>query len=167
MRRFSASGARLHELRQPKPTNAAFRQGRPPQSHGFSLLCHQVPSHGRFQLWENPNRTNLGADRLAHKKIWIRQRAVERCHDERPMLRGNSRLIAPRYHEQGRPPRQRSANSYQSGSRPSDCSPIETRISGLTLQEYTTPVTSSCLDDAKQCATSRLEAASSRRVAPS
>ena len=39
--------------------NAAFRQGRPPQSRGFLLLCRQVPSHGRFQFWENPNRTNL------------------------------------------------------------------------------------------------------------
>lgn len=37
MGRFSASGARLHELRQPKPRNAAFRQNRPPQSHGSSL----------------------------------------------------------------------------------------------------------------------------------
>ena len=37
MGRFSASGARLHELRQPKPANAAFRQCQPPQSHGSSL----------------------------------------------------------------------------------------------------------------------------------
>lgn len=37
MGRFSASGARLHELRQPKPANAALRQDRPPQSHGSSL----------------------------------------------------------------------------------------------------------------------------------
>lgn len=37
MGRFSASDARLHELRQPKPANAALRQDRPPQSHGSSL----------------------------------------------------------------------------------------------------------------------------------
>ena len=37
MGRFSASGARLHELRQPKPVNAAFRQSRPPRSRGSSL----------------------------------------------------------------------------------------------------------------------------------
>ena len=37
MGRFSASGARLHELRQPKPANAAFRQSRPPRSRGSSL----------------------------------------------------------------------------------------------------------------------------------
>ena len=37
MGRLSASGARLHELRQPKPNNAAFRQSRPPRSHGSSL----------------------------------------------------------------------------------------------------------------------------------
>ena len=37
MGRFSTSGARLHELRQPKPANAALRQDRPPQSHASSL----------------------------------------------------------------------------------------------------------------------------------
>ena len=37
MGRFSASDARPHELRQPKPANAAFRQCQPPQSHGSSL----------------------------------------------------------------------------------------------------------------------------------
>ena len=37
MGRFSASGARLHELRQPKPAKAAFRQSRPPRSRGSSL----------------------------------------------------------------------------------------------------------------------------------
>ena len=37
MGRFPASGARLHEPRQPKPANAAFRQGRPPRNHGSSL----------------------------------------------------------------------------------------------------------------------------------
>lgn len=37
MGRFSASGARLHEPRQPKPANAALRQSRPPRSHGSSL----------------------------------------------------------------------------------------------------------------------------------
>ena len=37
MGRFSASGARLHELRWPKPANAALGQGRPPQSHSSSL----------------------------------------------------------------------------------------------------------------------------------
>ena len=37
MGRFSTGGARLHELRQPKPANAAFRQCQPPQSHGSSL----------------------------------------------------------------------------------------------------------------------------------
>ena len=37
MGRFSASGARLPDLRQPKPANAAFRQSRPPRSRGSSL----------------------------------------------------------------------------------------------------------------------------------
>ena len=37
MGRFSAGGARLHELRQPKPANAALHQSRPPRSHGSSL----------------------------------------------------------------------------------------------------------------------------------
>lgn len=37
MGRFSASGARLHEPRQPKPANAALHQSRPPRSHGSSL----------------------------------------------------------------------------------------------------------------------------------
>lgn len=37
MGRFSAGGTRLHELRQPKPANAAFRQSRPPRSRGSSL----------------------------------------------------------------------------------------------------------------------------------
>ena len=37
MGRFPAGDARLHELRQPKPNNAAFRQSRPPRSRGSSL----------------------------------------------------------------------------------------------------------------------------------
>ena len=37
MGRFSASGARLHELRQPKPANAALCQSLPSRSHGSSL----------------------------------------------------------------------------------------------------------------------------------
>ena len=37
MGRFPASGARLHEPRQPKPANAALHQSRPPRSRGFSL----------------------------------------------------------------------------------------------------------------------------------
>lgn len=37
MGRFSAGSAWLHELRWPKPANAALRQSRPPRSHGSSL----------------------------------------------------------------------------------------------------------------------------------
>lgn len=60
MGRFPASGARLHEPRQPKPANAAFRQGRPPRSHGSLLgpehpqrairpACRGKPALGRYQ----------------------------------------------------------------------------------------------------------------------
>lgn len=60
MGRFSASGARLHEPRQPKPANAAFRQGQPPRSRDFSLglehpqraippACREEPAFGRYR----------------------------------------------------------------------------------------------------------------------
>lgn len=60
MGRFSASDARLHELRQPKPANAAFRQCQPPQSHGSSLglehpqsairpACREGTTFGRYR----------------------------------------------------------------------------------------------------------------------
>lgn len=60
MGRFPASGVRLHEPRQPKPANAAFRQGRPLRSHGSSLgpehpqrairpACRGKPALGRYQ----------------------------------------------------------------------------------------------------------------------
>ena len=54
MGRFSASGARLHEPRQPKPRNAAFRQNRPPQSHGFSLGLEHPQSAIRAACREKP-----------------------------------------------------------------------------------------------------------------
>ena len=44
MGRFSASGARLHELRQPKPANAALHQSRPPRSHGSTLAPERPQS---------------------------------------------------------------------------------------------------------------------------
>lgn len=60
MGRFPTSGARLHEPRQPKPANEAFRQGRPPRNHGSSLgpehpqrairpACREKPTLGRYQ----------------------------------------------------------------------------------------------------------------------
>lgn len=54
MGRFSAGGARLHEPRQPKPANAALRQGRPPQSHGFSLAPKHPQSAIRPACQEGP-----------------------------------------------------------------------------------------------------------------
>ena len=79
MGRFSTSGARLHEPRRPKPANAAFRQGRPPQSHGFSSASNipnspseqpaGKPALGRYragpmppaQRWLDPPRRPRGA----------------------------------------------------------------------------------------------------------
>lgn len=54
MGRFSASGARLHELRQPKPTNAALHQSRPPRSHGSSLAPKHPQSAIRPACQEGP-----------------------------------------------------------------------------------------------------------------
>ena len=54
MGRFSASGARLHELRQPKPANAALHQSRPPQSHGSSLAPEHPQSAIRPACREGP-----------------------------------------------------------------------------------------------------------------
>lgn len=54
MGRFSASDARLHELRQPKPANAALRQDRPPQSHGSSLGLEHPQSAIRPARREGP-----------------------------------------------------------------------------------------------------------------
>ena len=80
MGRLSASDARLHELRQPKPANAAFRQCQPPQSHGSSLglehpqsairpACREGTIFGRYrtasrapaQRWLDPPRRPRGA----------------------------------------------------------------------------------------------------------
>ena len=82
MGRFSASGARLHELRQPKPANAAFRQSRPLRSRGSSLdhehpqsaiwpACREgpaldadaiePPSMPPAQRWPDPPRRPRGA----------------------------------------------------------------------------------------------------------
>ena len=73
MGRFSTSGARLHELRQPKPANAAFRQGRPPRSHGSSLgpehpqraippACREEPAFGRYRTASRaPSAAGAGA----------------------------------------------------------------------------------------------------------
>ena len=54
MGRFPASGARLHGPRQPKPANAAFRQGRPPRSHGSSLGLEHPQSAIRPACREGP-----------------------------------------------------------------------------------------------------------------
>lgn len=54
MGRFSASDARLHELRQPKPANAALRQDRPPRSHGSSLGSEHPQSTIRPARREGP-----------------------------------------------------------------------------------------------------------------
>lgn len=54
MGRFSAGGARLHEPRQPKPANAALRQGRPPLSHGSSLGPEHPQSAIRPACREGP-----------------------------------------------------------------------------------------------------------------
>ena len=73
MGRFSASGARLHELRQPKPANAAFRQGQPPRSRDFSLglehpqraippACWEEPAFGRYRTASRaPSAAGAGA----------------------------------------------------------------------------------------------------------
>ena len=57
MGRFSSSGARLHELRQPKPNNAAFRQSWPPRSHGSSLGLEHPQSAIRPACREGPTWT--------------------------------------------------------------------------------------------------------------
>lgn len=44
MGRFPASGARLHEPRQPKPANAAFRQGRPLRSPRLLVRSRASPT---------------------------------------------------------------------------------------------------------------------------
>ena len=54
MGRFSAGGVRLHELRQPKPANATFRQGQPPQSHSFSLGLGHLQRAIRSSCREKP-----------------------------------------------------------------------------------------------------------------
>lgn len=54
MGRFSASGARLHELRQPKPANAALRQSRPSRSHGSSLALEHPQSAIRPACRDGP-----------------------------------------------------------------------------------------------------------------
>lgn len=54
MGRFSSSGARLHELRQPKPNNADFRQSWPPRSHGSSLGLEHPQSAIRPACREGP-----------------------------------------------------------------------------------------------------------------
>lgn len=73
MGRFSASGARLHEPRQPKPANAAFRQGQPPRSRDFSLglehpqraippACREEPAFGRYRTASRaPSAAGAGA----------------------------------------------------------------------------------------------------------
>ena len=82
MGRFPASGARLHEPRQPKPANAALHQSRPPRSHGSSLgpehpqsalqpACREgpaldvgviePPSVPPAQRWQDPPRRPRGA----------------------------------------------------------------------------------------------------------
>lgn len=73
MGRFPASGARLHEPRQPKPANAAFRQGRAPRSHGSSLgpehpqraippACREAPAFGRYRTASRaPSAAGAGA----------------------------------------------------------------------------------------------------------
>ncbi len=80
MGRFSAGGVRLHELRQPKPANATFRQGQPPQSHSFSLglgqpqrairsSCRKKPTLGVIArlpcLSAAGSRSRLGGSRPA------------------------------------------------------------------------------------------------------
>lgn len=54
MGRFSTSDARLHELRQPKPNNAAFHQSWPPRSHGSSLGLEHPQSAIRPACREGP-----------------------------------------------------------------------------------------------------------------
>ena len=73
MGRFSASGARLHEPRQPKPANAAFRQGQPPRSRDFLLglehpqraippACREEPAFGRYRTASRaPSAAGAGA----------------------------------------------------------------------------------------------------------
>ena len=73
MGRFSTSDARLHEPRQPKPANAAFRQGQPLRSRDFSLgLKHpqraippayrEEPAFGRYRTASRaPNAAGAGA----------------------------------------------------------------------------------------------------------
>ena len=72
MGRFSAGGVRLHELRQPKPANATFRQGQPPQSHSFSLglgqpqrairaSCREKPTLGVIARPRDPSTAGAGA----------------------------------------------------------------------------------------------------------
>lgn len=71
MGRLSASGARLHEPRQPKPANAAFRQGRPLRSHGSSLgpehpqraippACREGPTLGVIRRPRAPSAAGAG-----------------------------------------------------------------------------------------------------------
>lgn len=54
MGRFSAGDARLHEPRQPKPANAAFRESRPPRSRDFSLGLEHPQSAIRPSCPEKP-----------------------------------------------------------------------------------------------------------------
>ena len=54
MGRFSTCSARLHEFRQPKPANAAFRQSQPPRSHGSSLGLEHPQSAIRPACGEGP-----------------------------------------------------------------------------------------------------------------
>lgn len=73
MGRFSAGGARLHELRQPKPANAALHQSRPPRSRGSSLgpehpqrtirpACQEEPAFGRYRTASRaPSAAGAGA----------------------------------------------------------------------------------------------------------
>ena len=67
MGRSSASGTRLHELRQPKPANAAFRQSRPPQSHGFSLGPEHPERAIRPACRENPPLGVIGRPRAPQR----------------------------------------------------------------------------------------------------